>query len=834
MAKQGTKILKKRIKKSDITLRLQVGTTNTLIAQWVWSQGKTANYRVLWEYLTKDGIWFKGKEEDLGKNVKLDTYDFPELATQVRFRIRPLSETYETNINNIEVAVDVEDEKITGFHDKPVQHGATVYYWHADWSAYKIYKIKPDITPEKPSAPSIEIDMNVISLRSESYDQNTTHMKFEIWKDDSVIVDSSAFIKLVTNVVSYKRTVDLGHRYKARVMGYNSKDKSKSDWSDWSSEVKTVPDAINSDSLAVEATSSTSVKLTWDRIGENVTGYTIEYTTDPELFDQSGSTQSTTVGAVNPYAIVEGLETGKRWYFRIKATNDQGDSAWSRIVDCLIGTTPTAPTIWSSTSAAVVGETVSLYWVHNSEDGSREDSAKLEITWPSGHIDVETIPKTDDSNISRKDYMITESYGEGTVSWAVQTKGAMPDYGPYSEAATFKILVQPVLNIGLYRSKKWLWDPFNFLTDTIYTAKGELSDPISGDMIIRRYPFFIYAKMFPFSQMPIECNFSIYATDSYLTLNHVGEESWVNAGDTLFSKTLPYDIAENQKNQDRNSFILFITPSDVMLENFTTYRLVCTAVSNNGLSASAEIQFTMEIEEESFIPDAEIGIDIGTISAYIKPVAYDEEENVVGGVRLSVYRIQFDGKLQQVGAEVESSAQTMIVDPHPNLNRVRYRVVGFSNTTGEFVYYDLPAFPVSVPEIVLQWDEQWRSYEDISEDSLANPVWTGSILRLPYNIDTTENSAIDVELVEYIGRDHPVSYYGTQVGQTMTLSTDIPRTDENTIFVLRRLMRYMGDVYVREPTGAGYWAQVTVSFSTTHKEVVIPVSISVTRVDGGE
>ena len=43
----------------------------------------------------------------------------------------------------------------------------------------------------------------------------------------------------------------------------------------------------------------------------------------------------------------------------------------------------------------------------------------------------------------------------------------------------------------------------------------------------------------------------------------------------------------------------------------------------------------------------------------------------------------------------------------------------------------------------------------------------------------------------------------------------------------------MGDVYVREPSGSGYWANISVSFSQTHRELVIPVSLSITRVDGG-
>ena len=42
----------------------------------------------------------------------------------------------------------------------------------------------------------------------------------------------------------------------------------------------------------------------------------------------------------------------------------------------------------------------------------------------------------------------------------------------------------------------------------------------------------------------------------------------------------------------------------------------------------------------------------------------------------------------------------------------------------------------------------------------------------------------------------------------------------------------MGDVYVREPSGSGYWASVTVSYDIKHTELTIPVSLTITRVEG--
>ena len=107
------------------------------------------------------------------------------------------------------------------------------------------------------------------------------------------------------------------------------------------------------------------------------------------------------------------------------------------------------------------------------------------------------------------------------------------------------------------------------------------------------------------------------------------------------------------------------------------------------------------------------------------------------------------------------------------------------------------------------------------------------MLQLPYNIDVSDSNSPDVALVSYIGRENPVSYYGTQIGSTSSWNVEIPKEDKDTLYALRRLARWMGDAYVREPSGSGYWANVVVSFSQKHCELTIPVSLSITRVEGG-
>lgn len=157
-----------------------------------------------------------------------------------------------------------------------------------------------------------------------------------------------------------------------------------------------------------------------------------------------------------------------------------------------------------------------------------------------------------------------------------------------------------------------------------------------------------------------------------------------------------------------------------------------------------------------------------------------------------------------------------------------------TEATGAISYYDPPGYPVEGKAIILQWDEVWSTFKSGNEAGELDEIpWTGSILKLPYNIDISDSHQPDVELVEYIGRMNPISYYGTQRGETATWNFDIDKKDVETMYALRRLSVWMGNVYVREPSGTGYWANVTVSFSRKHLETTIPVTLEIARVEGG-
>ena len=144
----------------------------------------------------------------------------------------------------------------------------------------------------------------------------------------------------------------------------------------------------------------------------------------------------------------------------------------------------------------------------------------------------------------------------------------------------------------------------------------------------------------------------------------------------------------------------------------------------------------------------------------------------------------------------------------------------------------MAGYPVNGSSVVIQWDEAWSAF-DVNDSVFDSHEWTGSLVKLSYNIDVTDNRKREVALVKYAGRENPVSYYGTQRDETSSWTMVIPKDDKETIYALRRLSLWTGDVYVREPSGMGYWANITVSFTQKHKDTTVPVTLDIVRVEGG-
>lgn len=802
----------------------------TMYATWTWSKSNTENYRTIWQYDTGDGVWFNGN--DSTTTSKQSLYTAPSNAKRVRFKVLPVSKKRKVN-------------------------GKETSYWTASWSSYKTYAFSNN-PPTTPSGLKAEIPKDSLTLTAtlENIDTsvdgiNATHVQFRVYRvvnGTNKLFKTSGKVQIVNKYVEYSLTITAGYNYYVEVRAVRGN--LYSDWSQMVDAGGTKPSAP-AKITKCSATSDTEVYVQWAEV-TTASNYTVEYTQDKKYFDAGKvDSQSTT----SNFYYITVSESGE-WFFRVRATNDSGDSDWSPIKSVILGEAPNAPTTWSSATTAIAdnNEAVYLYWTHNTTDESDMVKAEIElmitqngatairtaeVDYSTGKVETEDTGgildwlagvfgggSTDDDDSEEQnltDYytLVSTSVGGGaTVEWRVRTAGATGVYGAWSITRCVNLFNRPKV------------EPF-VVTDY---EDAELE-------ILTQFPVKVDATVaVDANQAPIGYHLAVVSNGAYETVDEVGTAKNVSVGDEVYAKYFDQNGVNDNEGEEVfvGQFKKTLSASDMDLENNIEYTVILTAAMDSGLSCEVTHTFTVEWTDEQYEPNAEILFDEETITTSIRPHCEDADGALINEVLLSVYRREFDGTFTELAKDISNTGYTYITDPHPSLDYARYRIVAKSTITGAISAYDVPGYPIGEKAAILQWDEDWNSFDasidedgNYVEDVRDLPMWSGSLLRLPYNIDVSDNNTRDVEMIEYIGRKYPVSYYGTQVGGSSTWSTTIDKADKETLYALRRLAIWMGDVYVREPSGSGYWASVDVSFSQKHCDPTIPVTLTITRVEGG-
>ena len=844
-------------------------SNRTLFATWVWDKSNTDNYKVVWEYDTGDGVWFEGSTSTVDR--KQSIYDAPEYAKRVRFKVKPISK-------------------------KRTINGKESSYWTAGWSTYDKANSNPysfkDNPPSVPGKPTVTIESLKLTAKVDASDLGASLVQFCLWKDGKeTSTKGKASPSKLDGSATYEFKVAAGSVYNVKCR--SCRDDKYSAWSDPSDEKGTPPPTPSGfTKCVIQGDNHDEVLLEW-KTCKTATGYTVECVNDRTHFDVTTGQTQDSVGDQTKLIWSQKLEEGKRYYFRVKAKNEHGESGWSTDSEANTNKIPAAPTTWSSSNSAVLGEPITLYWIHNSEDGNSETNARLRIFVNDIQQDFIEIAKSTDENEKDKTskyeipttatykveifddiyvatneilktdlgkpitgdlvegvvtdtgndvytttdkdgntiyFCIRSAFAEGAkIVWSVQTMGGevnktrgssteVTSYSEWSIERTIYIYAPPTVELSISNASG---DEF----DENVTALPIVVNGVPGESSNNNI------------QAPIGYYISITPNNSYITLDEFGNEKSVAKGEVIYSKYVEVVESNTEHVLDEK-----VSAGDVTFENNESYTLSVTMSMNSGLSVTETLEFEIGWgdSDDIYEPDAEIIIDEDDYSASIRPYCGDSEETLIEGVTLAVYRREYNGKFTEIASGLSNSSNTFVLDPHPSLDFARYRIVATYETTGSVVYTDIPGIPIACNAAIIQWDEEWSSFDvPVTEDgslidgSMTGQPRSGSMLKIPYNIDVTSKTKPDVEFVEYIGREHPVSYYGTHLGESLSWSMAIPKSDKETIYALRRLSVWRGDVYIRDPSGIGYWANVSLSFPQKHGDVTVPISIEVTRVEGG-
>ena len=781
-------------------------------AYWSWSKANdhTKEYRVRWEQYKDGHLW------DTTSTITNDEseYTADSSAEYVQVFVLPIAE------NKLD-----SEGKDTG-----------VPYWTAEETG-KQYRFSenPPLAPDV--APTCEIEDLKLTIKIDDIKAtklDASKIIFQIIKDNKTAIHTSPKIPItqITEdyyTVSHEFTVAYGSTYKVRAKSVNAKDK-ESGWSDFSNEVGTKPSAPSSITTYrrnKRTDGSISAYLEWTAVA-NATNYIIEYTTVKEDFNTApGNLQTVDTTNARTSLEITGIESGYDYFFRVKAVNSIGESDPTEIVTIPIGTPPAAPTTWSSSSSVFVGDSMELNWTHNPTDGSKQSYAQLSLkinddSWVSYVFENTTNDTTGEiTDTSTFTYGTAVSYkGElhvkmdttnaslknAKIQWKVRTAGVTDKISDsdWSVERTIYIYEKPSLDLSVTSDLAGTGDLITTLTSFPFYIRGTVN--------LDSYEF----------QRPVGYHLRVVSNEFYITVDDYGVTKTINSGDDVYSKY--FDTSE--------TLIVEMSANNIDLESGISYTVYCSADMSTGLTVSQSHEFSVSWTDVSYVINADISVDKETYTAIINPYCTDADGNLVDNVTIAVYRREYDGTYTEIASGIPNT-NTSVTDPHPSLDYARYRLVAKDTLTGAISFYDMAGYPVNGNAILIQWAEDWTTFDVLEENPIEGPSWSGSMLKLPYNIDVTDRRKPEASFVEYAGRKHPVSYYGTQTGETSSWSVSIPKEDKETIYALRRLSLWAGDVYVREPSGMGYWANVAVSFNLNHNEVVVPITLDITRVEGG-
>ena len=184
--------------------------------------------------------------------------------------------------------------------------------------------------------------------------------------------------------------------------------------------------------LTATAVSSSQINLTWTDASNNETGFKIERSSGGSAFAQTA-----TVGAgVTSYAST-GLTGGTVYSYRVRASNDQGDSGYSNTATATTPTPPATPARFRGTpnynGTSLVH--IRLYW----SDVANETSYRLEgckaasLTATCTYALVKVLPANSDGLIDTSvsvtgrgfyKYRVRADNAAGSSAWAETTVNA--------------------------------------------------------------------------------------------------------------------------------------------------------------------------------------------------------------------------------------------------------------------------------------------------------------------------------------------------------------------------------------------------------------------------
>lgn len=558
-----------------------------------------------------------------------------------------------------------------------------------------------------------------------------------------------------------------------------------------------VPHAPSNVTVNATAISGT-VRVIWDWTWREAQSAVISWADHEDAWESTDEPETYTIN--NTHAgewNVSGLETGKRWYFRVRLVKGFGENcvygAWSAPAVIDLSSAPSIPTLTLSQSIIPAGGSISAFWAYVSNDGTGQAYAEI-----------------CEASISGEGV----SYGDIIAS---------------TETAQHITLYADDLN--------WTAGETHYLCVRVVSASGRVSDEWSDPVpvvIADALEAVITSSSLVDRDITVDDNTRTVKVLSAMPLTAVVTGAGVGGTTILVIERAEDYHIDRPDETDFNGFAgetvaLFTQTGEASitlgredligtLDDGASYRLVATVKDSLGQSDTVSMDFEVHWAHQAVKP---LGtVVISDTVAFITP---EMPEGYMEGDTCDIYRLSADRPELIVSG---GSFGTVYVDPYPTIGEFGGHRIVYRTVDGDYITEDNE----------LAWLDITAEDGDLLDLVSSLIDFDGEQIEFLYDVTHSNAWEKDFKETRYLGGS-VTGDWNKAVGRTASLKGSLVTVkDQETIKKFRRLAVYPGICHLRTVDGSSFACDIQVSEDRNYDQNIIRAdyNLSVTRVDPEE
>lgn len=552
--------------------------------------------------------------------------------------------------------------------------------------------------------------------------------------------------------------------------------------------------------VAVNPTSiSGTVRVSWDWTWNEADGAEIGWSDHEDAWESTDQPETFTISNLQPsHWNVANLETGVKWYFRVRLFKGSGDNvtygAWSDLSDTSIidlATAPSKPMLILSPSVIAYNGSVTASWVYSTNDGTDQSYAEIcEATYGTNGIEYGRV-------IAHTETAQHVGINAQDVGW--QTGN------------TYNLCVR-VRSASGKLSDEWS-DPV-----PIAIAEPLVATITQASLVAQEYPEdpeeaeFVPRADYALTELPMTLTVTGAGEGGTTSVAIVRAEEYhsgrpdENTFDGYEGETI---VAINQLGESQ----ITITRNDLLgqLDDGALYRIVATVSDDFGQRAETSLTFFVMWSHQATVPFGRVKIDESV--ARVIPIA---PVGAIASDTCDIYRLSVDRpELIYKGATFGEE----YIDPYPVIGeRGGYRFV-LVTANGDYITPDSTYAWVDV-EGGIEYDGMIVDFE-------------GGQLYLRYGVNVDSEWSKGFTKTDYLGGAQVGDWTKAVTRASTATAAIITLTNPDDIEVMHNLADYAGICHVRTSQGSSFAADVQVSESADANKYgeITTYQLKITRID---